>query len=1534
MSMLKSGLITILLLFTFNSFSQTFSSQPDEFLKQISKFLGAVNRAKTKPFIEEFAPVWLNDFPSEYRSKVVTTSNLIVAKRLPAFPDLHGYLLSTYSFVKTNQPKESFNSWHATIDQLLNSKKVKKFKTFIETCSGFFTDGTIYSSTKHIWGVRGGSYRFAFEKNNPKIYFDDATFYCYVYTKDKVKKRDNKYIDSTVVRNTNGVYQPLIFKWNGLKGKIDWSKNGLNPQKNYATLTDYMLSLKATKIQCDSVEVHTDYYDKPLQGTFIDIASANKAGIDSEYPQFISFSKKIVKKSILPEVDYVGGFALNGKSFTGVGYDNELASLIFFKEGKTFLKASSMRFTVNQEGIYSNQSRITMYINETDSIFHPGLNLKYDTKKVEFARTGGGLAQAPFSDSYHQLDMYVEKIIWTKNDPNLDFTWEYQSTQKMAKFESKNYFNDKLYSQIQGMSSLHPLVAIYKYYYKFDETTFPISKAASFMNLTTNQAIPILLDLANNGFITYNKSKKTITLLDKTKKYIDSKSGKRDYDDIVFISDFNLIEKKPQTANDGSVDKRAVRWNTRADKLNKRKKAKSSFGTMNLKSLDFKMNEVGYVELSVIQRVVVFPENGELTMQENRNFLFSGAVSAGKLESYPREATFDYENFKIHLLDVDHTLLRIRPIFGGGNKLIAMYSHIEKVIGEIEIDDPSNRSGNNKKITDFPKLTTKKDAYVFYDHKSIYNGTYDSATFYFKLDPFVFDSLDNYEEHSVAFKGELRSSGIFPVFEEIITIQEDYSFGFKTVAPSGGYNFYGDDAKYNNDIRLSNKGLRGSGEIDFLTSHTVSKDFIFFADSTMGISEFTNKGQVKDKNNKLEVPDVLGNGVMVTYVPKQDIIKAKSTKNPLFLFDKEVGMLGETYLTPIGMTGKGVMYFGRAELVSRKFNYKRWVIDADTSNFNLADMDGEKATDQISFATNNVNSHVDFETREGEFKSNDGTSKVEFPQNQYYCYMDMFKWLMDNDEMELSKADTDLNIDSELDLAGPNFYSTHPKQDSLRFRAPKATFSLNDKIINCDKIKFIDIADARISPSDEKIIIRKKAKMDPFEDATIVANFVTKYHTITKAHVEITARRKYKANGEYIYTDANKKEYIIKFNDIGLDTAYQTTASGKVTQEENFKLSDQFDYYGDIHLKASEQFLTFDGATRINHECEQFAKNWMKFRTDIDPENIQIPVNNNMKDLDGNPIAVGIVLRTTSDYDSLGIYPAFLSALNNKDDKILFTSSGVLTYNSGASEFRIASKDKLVNRAERGNYISLHTKSCSMNGDGRIDLQVNLPDVEFKPVGTVNYNASTGATTLNVSGGLNFFYDKKAMEMTSDKIIGTEDLTGIDFNTITLEQAIKEDVNEETAENIKTDYATKGEVKKVPKEMQQPIYFTNLRLTWDDRNKAFLSKPITGIVNMYDVPLFKDFTVKLAIQYSTKDSKQKGRGNKLSFMIELPGAKYYFYHFERIAKDTRLQVFANDPLIKEYLLAMKEDKKKDKKLSFDFSGKTIYLTQFRSLFGE
>ena len=1518
-----------------------FSSDPFQFLKDVDKYLGATNRVKTKEFMEVFEPNWLTNFSSEYQNKVVATSNLIVSKRLPPFPELYGYLLSVHSFVQTEQPQTSFDSWHATIDALLESKKVKKFRDFIEICADFFTDGTIYFSNNHIWKVSGGSYLFEFDKNSPNIIFENVDLQCYIINKGATKK-DDPYYDSTIVRNTGGLYEPLITKWTGRGGTVDWQKVGMDKNTNYAEITDYIMSMKSTKVESDSVLMHTDYYQTPLYGSFSDVAKKIIREVDRVYPQFISFNKKIIKKDILPEVDYVGGFALEGADFSGVGYDTEPASVIFYKDGKPFVKASALRFKSNKSGLTASECEVSMYLSDTDSIFHQGLAIKYDLTSLELARGNEGIAQAPFKDSYHGLDMYVDRIIWTRADPNLNFIWHPLSSRKIAKFESQDYFNQKVYNDIQGMNSVNPLVAIYKYAYKYDLEVVPVGKVSGAMGFTNEQAIPILLDLANQGFINYNKSKQTITLQPKMKKYIDARAGRSDYDNILFVSNLLEVKKQPEMNPDGSPNKRAAAYNIQVDSLNRRKTAVDNFGSMNLVTLDFSLNEVDPIEVSPVQNVVVFPEAGEVLLKKNRDFLFKGAVMAGKLEVYLEDGAFDYENFKIHLLTVDAALFRVTPMYGEDH-LVPMYSHFTQLVGSIDIDDVKNRSGKDEEnFTQFPILNSKKDCYVFYNHMAIFNGVYDSSDFYFKVDPFVFDSLDNFAESTVKFKGELRSAGIFPIFEEEIKIQEDYSFGFTTMAPESGFDFYGEGAKFDNEIRLSNEGLRGAGEINFVTSNSQSENFIFFPDSTMGVAKYVNSPQTKAEG--ISVPDVTGDDVIVIYVPEQRVLKVRTDKKPLVMYNKEAQMKGSTQLTEKGMTGAGLIYFKDAELGSKDFDLTRMAIDADTADFNLlakksADEEAAGAQNPLSFDSRNLKAHVDFEERKGEFLSNNGQQIVTFPQNEYICYIDMFSWMMDKDEMELStnEAQSDVSIESDLDLAGSNFYSIHPAQDSLNFKAPKAKFYVDKAVIDCEKVAYLDVADARIFPKGEKVTIRKKAKMDPFEDSEIVVNFVTKYHKITEAHVEVLARRSYAASGKYPYIDSEDNTQIIFFENITLDTAYQTVAKGLVNEDANFRLSNKFDFYGGVELYASQQFLTFDGATRINHECNQFARNWLKFRTDVDPNNIQIPVSGDLKDLEGNGVAIGLVRRNTDNSDRLAIYPAFLSSLENEDDHILFTSEGVLNYNEAAKEFRIASPEKLINRNEMGNYISLHIESCSMEGDGKVDLGVDIPGVEFETYGTVNYNMATKLTSLNLTGGLNFFFDKKAMELVSTAINTAEGMSGIDVGRTTFEQAVTAMVSKEEAENLVADYALDGEVKKLPKELSQMAYLTNLKLEWSDRAIGFVSKPITGIIGLDGVPLFKDFTVRLAVEYVVDGAD---RGNKLGFLIELPGGEkpgnYYFFRIERIKKNAEMSVITSDKALQAYILELKEDKLKDKDFAFELKSKNAaaYLSAFRTFWGE
>jgi hypothetical protein len=285
----------------------------------------------------------------------------------------------------------------------------------------------------------------------------------------------------------------------------------------------------------------------------------------------------------------------------------------------------------------------------------------------------------------------------------------------------------------------------------------------------------------------------------------------------------------------------------------------------------------------------------------------------------------------------------------------------------------------------------------------------------------------------------------------------------------------------------------------------------------------------------------------------------------------------------------------------------------------------------------------------------------------------------------------------------------------------------------------------------------------------------------------------------------------------------------------------------------------------------------------------------------------------------------------------MFTSSGVLNYNEGTSEFRIASPEKLISRSDTGNYIALHTESCSMEGDGLIDMKLNMPDVDFKPYGVINYNAATKMTTMNVSGGLEFYMEKGIIDLITEDIKTTEGIGTIDFGRTTLKQAITETVGKEDAENIETKYVTSGNepdaIKKLPKEMESaPFYLANLRLEWIPRANGLVSQPITGLVAAHGEPLFRDFEVRVMIRYF---SEGKNSGTTVGLLITLPGKEgvpgnTYFISLESRKGGTNVFVYTTNKELSNYLAELKPDKLNQKKIEIIPQSKPLRLNNFNS----
>lgn len=1533
-------ILMCLMVFSFSAFSQTFSNDREKFVKEFQKSLTDFGKGEFHDFAKKQLPVILletKEFPDAYFTKMVETCNLMETKKLKPYPEIYQYVFSVYSFVKGKQTSASYQAWHGSVDKLLDNRNIKKFEDFIDLSAGFFSERKIAESSNFKWYYEGGEYSFEFT-DKPFIKCTNGNLVCRVDNRKSDTKEDQPFVDSLVVYKTNGTYDPVLKKWEGDGGTVTWEKVGLPKNETFAKLIKYNVSCKTSNLSADSVALTTKYFAKPILGTLSDRAFIVNREADKIYPQFLSYEKRLRIKNIKENVDYDGGFSMQGASFVGMGTPKDPAKILIYRNSEVFIKASAQQIYVSPTKISCNNTATALYLNTGDSITHAGLNFGYDlTKKtIDLSRTPTGNGQAPFQDSYHNTDIYVAKISWKVDEQDIYFTYDFGTSQeqRLAKFESKSYFDERLYDRLQGLEAVHPLIAISKYCYKYDVYTFNEGTAATALGKTIEQAKPLLLELSNYGFISYDVEAKMVTVNPKLDNFVLGKVGKRDYDNILFVSDLRPKELKDFTEEQIEADPNLKTVKEQFKKQTEERRLMTYFGKMNLGTLEIDLNAVDRVNISDAQNTIVFPDMSRVILKENRNFEFSGWINSGKMEINAYSANYNYQENKFNILKTGESIFRVRPLQPtDGQRPIAMVSNINGIKGELFVDDPSNRSGKSTKFPAYPKMTVTKPSFVYYNSKTIFRGAYDSTRFFYTVAPFEIDSLDNFNEKTLRLKGELTSAGIFPKINQDLKIMGDYSFGFSTEAPAGGYDFYGTGAKYENKIILSNNGLQGAGTINFVHSTSISKALNFLPDSTIGLAKFSNK----PIEVGVEFPDVESEEAFITYVPKKNYLKAASTpKSDLNFFKAEAKLRGTAIVTPKGMNGKGLMSFKTATTVSENYKFKRWDIDADTSGFSLKNSYAAEGEDPLAFQADNVQAHISFKERMGEFKSNKGSSQVNFPVNQYICRMDKFSWFMDYAELQLEKSgEKDITIDTDMDLVGPNFFSVHPKQDSLQFRAPKAKYDLKERSIYCEKVEYLEIADARIYPDSMKLIIRQKAVIEPFVNAKIVANYITKYHTFVRANVKITARRAYNGDGEYPYYDKDSNVTFFQMKSITLDTSYQTIAKGEILDNQGFQLSKEFDYYGKVSVLASNPLINFDGATRINHTCDKFDRTWMSFSAPIDPKNIQIPVSTKMKNLGGESISAGIVWRNSPSTDSIKLYPTFLSSLQDKNDPIVMTASGYLQYNILAKEFQIGSKEKLLNRSEKGNFLALHTESCSLNGEGVVNLGMDYGDVVIDAVGVVNYNQSTGETSMNLTTRFNMAMDKGLMEDIATRINAVEGLKPMDFSSTTLDQALLEWTDQKTADRIKSDYTIKGEIKKLPAQLETAMVLTGLRLSSFDKS-AYQEKGIITntesavLVNMFEKPVMKYVPLRAFFQQIYSESG----GDKFGVQIDIPGGRSYYFDYSMNKKDGEMRIVSDDAEFNAAATEMKEDKRKTKNFKFEASTQRIYLSKFLRLFEQ
>ena len=1462
--------------------TESFPLDPAGFQVEMEKFMRQNDNKEIKDFMKEFDTVW-NDGPfAIYREQVIGFSNTMLKKKYRPETQFKFFLRAVMDFHKGGHPKSNFDGWLKGLDWITRKKSSTYFNEYMEASDNLFKENTLIKLPGHTWFSASPGWKIDLAEGDVITWlFPSLDLYC--VGKD----------DTTVIEGTGGTYYPNDEKFIGKKGNVYWTRNNLKREEVFAQLNNYSINVKRSTFSADSVMfTHKQFFPSPLMGRLEEKLTDIVEGKDYFYPKFDSYSKKFEIKNIFYNTDYEGGFSFYGKRFIATGDSVDLATLRIYNDGKLFLKATSKNFSIEEEKFTSQRAAVYFYIDQ-DSIYHPGLDFKIlkGDSTVSLLRYGDGTVQTPFQDSYHDVEIDFELLLWKMTTKFINISSSLGASENKAKFRSFRFFNDVEYARMQGLDDVHPLIMLNRFLQGRQDTskTFTALSFAKYLKFDLSKTRQMLMRFSIAGLISYNIDAEVGTVNERFYHVINSASRTTDYDVIEINSNM------PRGKTNAMLSLMDYRWDIKG---------------------------VNNVIISDSQDVQIFPYAQQMVLKKDLDFTFNGRLFGGRFALYGKNFEFSYKNFKFKSSDIDSLKIVVQAFkkdknYAGLLPDTIMHSVIEDLSGEFFVDHPNNKSGL-KPFPEFPSFTSTKKSYVYYDDPYIEHGVYKRNEFYFMLEPFKKDTLDNFKTPGLKFEGTFVSDGIFPDLKEDLIVMPDYSLGFLKKIDSKGLKAYDGKATYYDTLTLSNRGLRGGGRLDYLTATAKSNDFIYYPDS---MNAFAQSFGIKKTKGGIETPDVKAKDVNIHWEPGNDKFEATETGNRFEMYEGEGTMNGTLTLTPNGLEGNGNYHFGQnADLKSDVFKFKTEEFKADSSGFYLSDTPTEIGdTAQVAFKTDNVKADVTYVDRNATLKSNSPESFVEFPQNRFIAYMEEMVWYMDDGAVDMNSKKVD-----EIGLKGALFVSTDKRLDSLAFVAPRANFIVNDHIIQADGVKFIDVADSRIFPIDEKVVIREDAKIDPFVDAKIWVGKTDKIHVLEHANITIFTSHKYSGTAEYTYVNEIGTFQVIKMNSVDVDEKDVTVAEGVVEQVADFSMSPVFGFKGNVHLYGKNQFLTFDGFTKVIHNCAVMKNDWMKFQAEIDPNNILIPIPLEPENDKQEKLYNGFLFAA----DSTGLYPAMMSAKRKAGSDVeVLGVSGYLFFDKKTQEFKVSSKEKLQDAELPGSYMSFNVNTCNSYGEGKMDLGSNLGQVDLACSGTIAHQQTDDDISMDILFTVDFKMDPTMVKYMEDKVKAVTS-TGADIKNDLIKRQITDLLDSGKADKFYTNLTEDNKFKRLPTQLKKMLVLTDLHFTWDKTAKALFHNGNAGVMVFNSQQVNKSANVLLEIDRKTKN-------DNFTIYIEFDETNWYWFSYKGSTK--QMTIYSGVKEFMDVFAAVDNTKRVYTQQGFDaymiLTGSQSKVDKFKKKFG-
>ena len=1375
----------IIFLLGFSFFTLILSAQQNYFtdslfIEELGDFMSKTYSAhsENEQIFLDFETNWESGNLDNNKFGIVYAANSMRNSYAKAFPDFSYYLLTLNGLVEKNDA-DFYMEWEVGFLEVIETNKLQKIRNYLKISKSLIVDSVLVQTASITWKTTSTDYVVGNDPATEEFFIqfnNEIDLICF--------NSAGRNVDTFVVKNTVGICYPASYSWHGTSGKVTWQQANLDEASVYATFGEYELNMKQSRFAVeDALFTNEDIKVHKIPGK-LEVKLSQTLSLDNR-PVFISDNLVLIK-DLLPDTDFFGYLTMIGNKITGSGKD-EAAVMYINDKGKNVAILSSNRFDIYpNESVVSNSVEAVFYFNNhNDSLWQNNLDIKYVTKldsimfppdKFSFysendifllmSRSSDGINMSPIIDSYHQMQIFADKIVWHKRDSLLYFVTTKASSVDYVLFESLNYFNQNDYNYFSGQNSDHinHLAEIKILYQKISKNGNLLMPETYQIHITNTRKVQLSINsietlfqkLSYSGFVYYNRKINYIIPNEKLYRYISNASRIRlkkkqittTSNSTIELQDFDKLSLMSQI---GNSDYRVTNLGINA--------------TMNLQNFSLNINHLKPFRLS--PTVKIYAE--QVVVNKNRDMKFGGQVGAGLVMLSGSKFKFNYDDYKIEFNE-NNTSMQMWTIDTVGNRVFhtPVSTVMKDIKGNIYINEDDNKS-NTIIDENYPKLVTDNQAKIYYENfaSKFTDGKTDSLSlanfnkdFYFEADNFDEDSLNYISNSTLEFEGVMHT-GLFDSLHVTLSVKINpnngtQSLGFTECTDekkelAGGLAFKG--GLFFGCFSLNDGGLFGDGYITYESSYVRSNNFAFIPDQVLGlIDSFAINPLNQSANGGLneDIPYIIGKNTFFDW--KHKMIFSKDNRlpnNEIILYsdklDNPGNLDGTLFYSKDSVSGNGIFKFEDADIIDTvNFMFKYSSFSTQVCDFNL------KVNKTDAFKTKNLNGNVLIDEKLGSFYSNNDTSHILFPENYYYCVMDHFLWKIGEGIVNIGgvmpgkdstnyvttleeKADASKN-NIDVKLYGTILVAT---ADSLKFNASSTTYLLEDKIIIADDVEKIKIADAMIYPKGT-VTIQRGGKIDTLKNKSLEypyklfaeeqkGNYI---HYFENADIIISNRFNYTALHPKYYYKYEMQPIIFdkifvkdapnylpikkqsKFTQFGLYSYGAKVVRFGYTLD----LSQDFIFGGQgrINVIANNKFLQFEGYVRMDTTCntvEAPVNEFSIFPVIINPDSVELPVN--ITGVKGRRVDLktGLFWETTmiNKKTAYTINRSFLDNIGISAEPI-FEVGGVAYYNSKAGEYRIGDKEKVYNLNPDtivGNLISYNKDLCIVKAQGEFDLLQN-----------------------------------------------------------------------------------------------------------------------------------------------------------------------------------------------------------------------------------